>query len=639
MKKGKRLLALCVTLAMVMSTLCGTTLALEKKKNPGKPTTKISKVERQGHPAYQPNPHHIQDSPATMEGDDDEIVASGQCGASVNWKLDWEGELTISGTGAMDDYGWDDNGNWVDAPYEQWWADITSVVIEDGVTTIGESAFNGYGNLYSVKIPNSVTWIGYVAFYGCDFEDVTIPESVTHIGTKALGYRTENGEQDVPIIDFTIYGYSYSAAQIYAKDNGFDFVPEGKINAPTKGSCGKNLTWSYNQENCILTISGTGSMNDYGAYDEAADEYADAPWYRYSEEMKKVMIRSGVTSIGESAFAGCWYIEEVTLPKKMNQIGEDAFSFCESLLSIQLPNGISAIEDSLFEGCSELKYVSIPNTVKSIGDDAFSECWELEEINIPTSVTKIGYSAFYDTAMGYVMIPDSVTKIGDDAFGIFYDEEEEEDFIDADFVIYGYAGTAAAKYAKKYDITFVALLGIPKVSSLTNTSKGVKVAWKKVSGAKGYYIYRSTGKGSYKKVKTTSSLSWTDTGAKSNGTKYNYKVYAYKGKTKSSASKVQSIYYLSAPKISSVKNSAAQKAAVKWGKNTKASGFQVQYSTASNFKGAKTVTVASGQKTGVTLSKLTKKKKYYVRVRAYKTVSGTKYVSAWSGSKNVTIKK
>lgn len=65
----------------------------------------------------------------------------------------------------------------------------------------------------------------------------------------------------------------------------------------------------------------------------------------------------------------------------------------------------------------------------------------------------------------------------------------------------------------------------------------------------------------------------------------------------------------------------------------------MQYSTASNFKGAKTVTVASGQKTGVTLSKLTKKKKYYVRVRAYKTVSGTKYVSAWSGSKNVTIKK
>lgn len=639
MKKGKRLLALCLTIAMVMSTLCGSALALEKKKNTGKTTAKISRVEKRGDTDYRQNPHAVQDSPTTMEGEEDGIVASGQCGANVNWTLDEEGELVISGTGPMDNYGWDENNNWINAPYEEKWASIYSVVIRDGVTTIGDSAFDGYSNVSDIEIANSVTSIGHTAFYGCDFESVTIPERVTHIGTSAFGYHTEDGEGYVPMINFTIYGYTYSVAQIYAKDNGFDFVSEGEINAPTKGACGENLTWSYNKDTGALTISGTGEMYDYGAYDSVADEYADAPWYRYSQEMNKVTVRTGVTSIGESSFSGCWYIEKVTLPENMNRIGAFAFSFCESLQSIHLPKGISAIEENLFEGCSELRDVIIPNTAKTIGDEAFSECWELAEIKIPTNVTKIGYGAFYDTGMSEVLIPASVTKIGEDAFGIFYDEEEEEDFIDADYIIYGYAGTAAEKYAKEYDITFVALLGIPKISSLTNTSKGVKVAWKKVSDAKGYYIYRSTGKGSYKKVKTTSSLSWTDTGAKSNGAKYSYKVYAYQGKKKSGASKAQSVYYLSTPKISNLKNSAAKKATVKWGKNTKASGYEVQYSTASSFKGAKTAKVSSGKQTSVTLSKLTKKKKYYVRVRAYKTVSGTKCVSAWSGSKNVTIKK
>ena len=92
-------------------------------------------------------------------------------------------------------------------------------------------------------------------------------------------------------------------------------------------------------------------------------------------------------------------------------------------------------------------------------------------------------------------------------------------------------------------------------------------------------------------------------------------------------------------KLSSVKSAKAGEMIVKWGKNGTVTGYQVQYSTAKNFKSAKTVTVKKAKTTSTTIKKLTKGKKYYVRVRTYQKVSGKTYYSAWSGSKNVTIKK
>ncbi|MCC8075959.1 MAG: MBG domain-containing protein [Clostridiales bacterium] len=175
------------------------------------------------------------------------------------------------------------------------------------------------------------------------------------------------------------------------------------------------------------------------------------------------------------------------------------------------------------------------------------------------------------------------------------------------------------------------------ISSLTNTSSGVTVTWSKVTGASGYYIYRNNTK--VKTITSGSTVSYIDTKAKTNGTKYQYKIYAYYGSTKSAVSATKTTYYVSTPTISSLTNSASKKMTVKWGKNTKATGYQIQYSTSSSFSSYKTVTVSSYSTVSKTISSLTKNKKYYVRVRAYKTVSGTKYYSAWSSTKNVKISK
>jgi hypothetical protein len=179
----------------------------------------------------------------------------------------------------------------------------------------------------------------------------------------------------------------------------------------------------------------------------------------------------------------------------------------------------------------------------------------------------------------------------------------------------------------------------PTISSLTNTSKGITVTWKKGSDTEKYQVYRSTNGGSYTKVKTTTSTSWTDESANSNGTKYSYKVYALNGEKKSDPSAVKTTYYLSSVSLSSVTNAKGKKMTVKWKKNSKASGYELQYSTSSSFSNAKKVTVSSGSTVSKTISGLTKNKKYYVRVRSYKKSGNTKYYSAWSGSKNVKISK
>ena len=111
-----------------------------------------------------------------------DVVAEGTCGEKLTWTLDSEGTLTISGTGAMTDYSYDPNAPWFNSR-----SSIKSVIIENGVTSIGNYAFYFCSNLASVTIPNSVTSIGDQAFYSCNkLANVTIPDSVTSIGDSAF---------------------------------------------------------------------------------------------------------------------------------------------------------------------------------------------------------------------------------------------------------------------------------------------------------------------------------------------------------------------------------------------------------------------------------------------------------------------
>ena len=157
--------------------------------------------------------------------------------------------------------------------------------------------------------------------------------------------------------------------------------------ADTSGTCGDNLTWTFDEATGTLTIQGTGPMWDWdGAY--------ATPWYRHRTAIKCMTISNGITTIGDSAFCGCDALTLVTIPTSVTTIGEWAFEGCTSLTEVTIPNGVVAIEERTFAECQSLSQVIIPNSVTSIGWYAFYRCTSLTEVTIPDSVSSIGDNAF-----------------------------------------------------------------------------------------------------------------------------------------------------------------------------------------------------------------------------------------------------
>ena len=198
------------------------------------------------------------------------------------------------------------------------------------------------------------------------------------------------------------------------------------------------------------------------------------------------------------------------------------------------------------------------------------------------------------------------------------------------------AATSNYKAASK-TVTIKVVPAATKSLKAENLAKGIKVTWAKVTGANGYYIYRNSSK--VKTITSGATVKWTDTAANNNGTKYVYKVVAKAATGASTLSKSLTTYKVTAPAITSALNSVTKKAAVSWGKNAKATGYEIQYSLSSSFSSPKKVTITSNATVKTTLSSLTVGKTYYIRIRAYKTVSSTKYYSNWSAAKTVKISK
>ena len=223
--------------------------------------------------------------------------------------------------------------------------------------------------------------------------------------------------------------------------------PEESKDEIISGTCGENLTWSYNKTKAILTISGTGKMENY--------DYIDVPWKPYRKEIQTVVIGDSVTSIGNEAFYMSYSaITHVTIGNTVTSIGNNAFSYCSALTQVTIPNSVTSIGNSAFSGCRALTQVDIPNNVTNIGKTAFRACRALTAIHvdaansaycsengvlfnkdkttliqypagkpetaytIPDGVTSFGDYAFaYCDALTQVTIPNGVTSIGYYVFG------------------------------------------------------------------------------------------------------------------------------------------------------------------------------------------------------------------------------
>ncbi len=362
------------------------------------------------------------------------VLYSGTCGVDVTWELYDDGNLVISGNGNMANYTYHKFGETA-APWAQYRDSITKITIGAGVESIGEFAFYscaklttiefvangklqtidkgafGYCGMTAVTIPASVRTVADYAFYFCpnletfafeegsklftigsyafrncpSLQSVYIPDSVKSIGSAIL-YAC--GDQVVLDVAKGLYGYTY------ATNNGYAY----KLHEATPivlygGLCGDNLVWDlYN--NGDLVISGTGTMNDYTYH-----KYGDtaAPWTLYRHLIKKIVIGSGVESIGDFAFYSCDVMTSVEFAENgaLKSIGTGAFGYT-GLKTVTIPAGVETIADNAFYFSSKLETVTVATGSKlaKIGHYAFRNCTALKSITIPAA-TSVGSAITY----------------------------------------------------------------------------------------------------------------------------------------------------------------------------------------------------------------------------------------------------
>ena len=146
------------------------------------------------------------------------------------------------------------------------------------------------------------------------------------------------------------------------------------------GTCGENVTWTLTEDH-TLTISGTGNMESYRS---------KRPWQEFCDEVERVIIEEGVTSVGGYAFMEFSKLEKIQIAESVTEIGMHAFAGCPGVTDIDLPGSLTTIKTAAFEQCTGLCSVMIPEGVTEIGNIAFADCTSLSSVVIPASVSKMG---------------------------------------------------------------------------------------------------------------------------------------------------------------------------------------------------------------------------------------------------------
>lgn len=565
---------------------------------------------------------------------------------------------------------------------------IPSKIDNKPVVALGNHVFKDNKYIQTVKIPSTVTTIGFKGGFVGAFQNCENLVSITGAeNVSMIGHATFSGSEK-----FTSYPFTNNLREIYS----FAF----------SGSGISSVTFNSNMD-----------LIDSLAFHEC-------------KNLTSVSIPTGVKEVEDRVFEDCVGLKKVTVGAVDLQDG--CFNGCKNLESASFAEGVSRVAGSTFEGDVKLTSVKLPSSLRVIGVSAFSGCTSLTAIDIPYGVIEIGSYGFSESGLKNVVIPNSVVDMDG---GVFDQCKSLESItIPKSVTKYGnytfykrttvicYAGTKAEEVAKKNgnpiqylkDIpaTSIKLSGGPTIYLTVDDTYTIKcttapsnnndaVVWesskdeicsvngmgelvaKKVGSVN---IIATTTSGEYETltvvvsnkpssvtfdisnkemlkgetftkkavvkdkvgirndvIPTYESSNTAVATVNKNGTvtavgagtatitaktadlkaSYTVKVYANLDKVK----------------ILSVKNVKGKKVTAKWKKVPLATGYELQYSKASSFKGKKTVNIGKGTTLSKTIKKLKIKKKYYIRVRAKAKVNGKNIYGDWSTKKKVKIVK
>jgi len=252
-------------------------------------------------------------------------VMSGTIGDNIFWVLEENGTLTLSGTGAMNGPGGGPD-----------WSSATKIIVEEGITTIGNGMFMGCSNATEVSLPSTLISIGDRAFSDC------------------LSLKTINLPAGLKTIDNTAFGHSGLTGIV---------IPNGvtSMGYDAFAAC-EDLT----------TVVLPGSL-------QMIPNFA----FRGCHKLTSVTIGNGIGAIDREAFWDCTSLTSISIPGTVKTIGENAFLGCTALQNVSIAEGVERLDSGVFSGCTALKTIVIPKSVELLNVGAFRDCSALESITIP----------------------------------------------------------------------------------------------------------------------------------------------------------------------------------------------------------------------------------------------------------------
>ncbi len=533
-------------------------------------------------------------------------------------------QLILEGNGKMASY-----DEFTDVPWFSFQNEIRTVIVGDGVKTIGKNAFCNCENLTGVNLGSGVREIEARAFSNTALILMYLPESVEVIADGAIAFEylyplDQERKEGLLNRDFVIVTPNENTAGAkYCRDLNLniEYAKEGMA-----GDC----FWKLNTATGELEITGEGTFisENYG-------------WD--GSEVKSVVIAYGITEIPDEAFQNCTEMESVSIADSVTSIGARAFENCYGLEGVKLPSGLTSIGMGAFLNCN-MQTITVPASVTSIGEYALGYSWgsgvyyltfsenEFVVCGEPGSVAQ-RYTNENEGILFEEYVPDTENDKEDETENaggvqpvpdeteedheVVPDKTEEDHEVVPDKTEEDHEVVPGETTENHEPATAGTMEPEPATDETTEHHESATVGTMEPESA----------------PDGTTILKTTDHQEQTTGTIQPSAEGSYSGT-------IEKSFRINPEAVKILKVEPKKKAiTIKWKKNTvQTTGYQIQYSLKKNFKKAKVKTVKKNKTTSLTIKKLQAKKKYYVRIRSYTVVSGQKYYSSWSNAKKVKTK-